>query len=584
MSVVGVPNTPPGIFPCDRGGQGYLSIESNFDTYITANNSIRLLGQDAVLISTGGGTGGAILSSLSTGVSISGNTKGVYLAGGTLGVNFSTGAGEYTINNKSFKYSSDFSGTYTDRSLVDRGYVSTNFAALSGAVFTGDVQGNVIPVNAASFITKGYFDNFTQSLSWKFSVRASTTSAGFTNANIAGDNITITSNVDEVLVLDGVTLVTDDRVLVKNIGGPGNYANGIYRVFQQGSVSTPWVLVRTDDANTGTELLGATVYVRQGTTEANKVYAVNVNSATIILGSTPITFALVSGAGTYTNGTGLILTGNVFSIDNTYITTATQTALNTKQATLVSGTNIKTIGGQSILGSGDITEVQNSLTASTILAPSVTAVNTGLNLKANLTANTFTGTQTYATNIVSDNGGSRSVGTASLYFNSMFATSFLSPVSTMLIGTSSANNIAFRYNGTTVMVMSSAALSFSVDNTMSLGLSANRASNVYSYLGNFAGNITTIDATSALHAVTLQQLQAVSIKGKGQSTQTASGATSYTITHGLTGITTTNQVVLTPRSSAAGGYVYATLSATTITIIYPTAVATGSIVFDWIIY
>jgi len=566
------------------GGQGYLSIESNFDTYISASNGIRLLADDAIFLSTASGSGGTILTSLSSGVVISGNTKGITLAGDTLGITFSTGAGEYTINNKSFKYSSDFSGTYTDRSLVDRGYVSTNFASLTGAIFTGDVQGNVIPVNANSFITKGYFDNFTQNLSWKFSVRASTTSAGFTNANIAGDNITITSNINEVLVLDGITLVTDDRVLVKNIGSPGTYANGIYRVFQQGSASTPWVLVRTEDANTGSKLLGATVYVRQGNTEANRVYAVNVNSASIVLGTTPITFALISGAGTYSNGTGLLLSGNVFSIDNTYITTATQTALNTKQATLVSGTNIKTIGGQSILGSGDITEVQNSLTSSTILAPSVTAVNTGLALKANLTANTFTGTQTYATNIVSDNAGSRSVGTTSLYFNAMYATNFLSPVSPMIIGTISANNTAFRYNNTTVMILSSAALSFAADNTMSFGIPANRASNVYSYLGNFAGNITTIDATSALHAVTLQQLQSLTFKGSGQSTQSGTGAlTSFTITHGLSGITSTNKVFITPRSLAAANIQYLTLSSTTITIFYSVAPATGTnnLIWDW---
>ena len=36
------------------------------------------------------------------------------------------------------------------------------------------------------------------------------------------------------------------------------------------------------------------------------------------------------------------------------ISTATQSALNAKQATLVSTTNIKTINGASVLGSGDL--------------------------------------------------------------------------------------------------------------------------------------------------------------------------------------------------------------------------------------
>jgi hypothetical protein len=48
------------------------------------------------------------------------------------------------------------------------------------------------------------------------------------------------------------------------------------------------------------------------------------------------------------------------NVDNTSdadkpVSTAQQTALNAKQATLVSGTNIKTINGTSVLGSGDIT-------------------------------------------------------------------------------------------------------------------------------------------------------------------------------------------------------------------------------------
>lgn len=48
------------------------------------------------------------------------------------------------------------------------------------------------------------------------------------------------------------------------------------------------------------------------------------------------------------------------NVDNTSdankpISTATQTALNGKQATLVSGTNIKTVNGSSLIGSGDLT-------------------------------------------------------------------------------------------------------------------------------------------------------------------------------------------------------------------------------------
>lgn len=78
----------------------------------------------------------------------------------------------------------------------------------------------------------------------------------------------------------------------------------------------------------------------------------------------------VSGAAPFTRKatlaqlkTGLILVKadvGLSNVDNTSdankpISSATQTALNAKQATLVSGTNIKSINGTSLLGSGDIT-------------------------------------------------------------------------------------------------------------------------------------------------------------------------------------------------------------------------------------
>jgi hypothetical protein len=88
-------------------------------------------------------------------------------------------------------------------------------------------------------------------------------------------------------------------------------------------------------------------------------------------------------------GNSLLGSGNVTEVANDLIASTTiapsksavNTALGNKQDSLVSGTNIKTVGGQSIVGSGNLTEVQNSLVASTTLAPSVSSVNTGLGAK-----------------------------------------------------------------------------------------------------------------------------------------------------------------------------------------------------------
>ena len=107
------------------------------------------------------------------------------------------------------------------------------------------------------------------------------------------------------------------------------------------------------------------------------------------------------------------------SVDNTAdadkpVSTAAATALAGKQATLVSGTNLRTVNGQTLLGSSDIT-VTGAVasvagrTGAVVLAkadvglanvdnttdaakPVSTATQTALNAKANLASPTFTGT------------------------------------------------------------------------------------------------------------------------------------------------------------------------------------------------
>ncbi len=70
----------------------------------------------------------------------------------------------------------------------------------------------------------------------------------------------------------------------------------------------------------------------------------------------------------------------------------------------------------------------------------------------------------------------------------------------------------------------------------------------------------------------------------GQSIQSGTGSvTSFTITHGLTGITSTNKVFVTARSSAAGNWQFISLSSTQITITYSVAPAnaTNNLTWDW---
>jgi hypothetical protein len=105
-------------------------------------------------------------------------------------------------------------------------------------------------------------------------------------------------------VVDGVTLATGDRLLIKN--QTDATANGIYTVNASGAPT------RSTDMDAGSEFPSAYVFVEQGTVNADTGW-VCTNNAPVTLGSTNIVWAQFSGAGTYTANNGVVLNGSVFS-------------------------------------------------------------------------------------------------------------------------------------------------------------------------------------------------------------------------------------------------------------------------------
>lgn len=159
---------------------------------------------------------------------------------------------------------------------------------------------------------KGYVDSVAQGLNIHDPVSAATTT---TLAATTGGTVTYnngTSGVGATLtlsvampVLDGYTLATNDRVIVKNEVATAN--NGVYTINAGRTV-----LTRATDADTPAELNGGDFFfVQNGTVNDNTGWVV-VDKVTTI-GTTPVVFSQFSGAGTYTAGNGLTLTGNVFS-------------------------------------------------------------------------------------------------------------------------------------------------------------------------------------------------------------------------------------------------------------------------------
>ncbi len=158
-----------------------------------------------------------------------------------------------------------------------------------------------------SLTNKAYVDSVANGLDVKASVRVATTAnLGATYSNGAG---TLTnSGAQAAIAIDGVTLIAQDRVLVKN--QTAGAQNGFYKVTTVGTGSTNWVLTRTPDADAASELTaGAFTFAEEGTANGDNGYVLSTNGA-ITLGTTAITFEQFSGAGQITAGNGLTKSGN----------------------------------------------------------------------------------------------------------------------------------------------------------------------------------------------------------------------------------------------------------------------------------
>lgn len=158
---------------------------------------------------------------------------------------------------------------------------------LAPSTFVVDMSNSALqnlldPTNPQDAATKHYVDNAVAGLSWKTDVRAAST----------GSNVTVSS---APATLDGVSLAANDRILLKD--QTAGAENGIYVFNGAGSA-----LTRATDMSTWAEVVGSVMLVTEGSVNAGSKW-VNSNVAGGTLGTTAITFAAFSVAGTV-NGTG----------------------------------------------------------------------------------------------------------------------------------------------------------------------------------------------------------------------------------------------------------------------------------------
>jgi len=121
-------------------------------------------------------------------------------------------------------------------------------------------------------------DSEAPSATYKDPVRAATAAAlpACTFSVAAG---TLTGNVVGALAaIDGVTMLEDERVLVKDQGGGTHASNGIYDVTVVGDAGTAFVLTRSLDANTNGDIRsGNIVPVLEGTVNDNQLFILTTN-------------------------------------------------------------------------------------------------------------------------------------------------------------------------------------------------------------------------------------------------------------------------------------------------------------------
>ena len=169
--------------------------------------------------------------------------------------------------------------------------------------------------DSQSLANKAYVDQVAQGLDTKPSCRAGTTadlSATYDNGS-SGVGATLTASSNGAIVVDGVSLSVNDRVLVKNQTTASE--NGIYSVTTQGDGSTAFVLTRATPEDQPSELSGgAFVFVEEGTANADNGY-VFTHTGAPTFGTTALDVAQFSGAGQIDSGAALSKTGNRLDVE-----------------------------------------------------------------------------------------------------------------------------------------------------------------------------------------------------------------------------------------------------------------------------
>jgi len=374
---------------------GTITVPTGTDTLVARNTTDTLTNKS---ISGTGNTltnigNSSLTNSTISGVSLGSNLFSLTIGTGLTGTSYNGSAavtvaidstvvtitGTQTLTNKSISGSDNTltnisNGALTNSSLtigttaISLGSSSLTLGGLTSVAVTQD------PTTALQLATKQYVDAVAEGLHIHASCDAATTGtlASLTGGTVtynngtAGVGATLTLSV-ALVVVDGYTLLNGNRLMVKNEATQAN--NGIYTWATGGTV-----LTRATDFDTAVEIAsGDFSFITNGTLYAGTGWVQTQPVNTV--GTDAIIWQQFSGAGTYTAGTGLTLTGTQFSITNTAVTANTYGsasavpvfAVNAQgQLTLVTNTNIAIAASQVTSGTLAVAQGGTNIASYTI--------------------------------------------------------------------------------------------------------------------------------------------------------------------------------------------------------------------------